>query len=238
MTDITRVLIPEIPVPGKPLGRHVEHDPASRAFALPDPEGAVVRNTVVHKRHGVIFDQGDLGSCTGNALAGLVNTEPLYLTDWKKLLYEPDAVALYHEATVLDGFPGEYPPDDTGSSGLAAAKAAIKAGYCKKYQHAFTGTSALTSLQSRSGATGVNWYEGFDTPDANGLVKISGQIRGGHEFEIIGYHVTSGKSYLDDHLEAVNSWSKTWGKAGHFFFTVRTWFQLLSEQGDFTVIMG
>ena len=32
------------------------------------------------------------------------------------------AVKLYEDATVVDGYPGEYPPDDTGSSGLAICK--------------------------------------------------------------------------------------------------------------------
>ena len=32
---------------------------------------------------------------------------------------EQFAVALYSDATKVDAYPGTYPPDDTGSSGLA-----------------------------------------------------------------------------------------------------------------------
>ena len=52
------------------LGRHVEHDPRSRAFSA----GTAAFKTIRHLRHGKAFDQGDLGSCTGNAMAGVLIT--------------------------------------------------------------------------------------------------------------------------------------------------------------------
>src|SRR5882672_8003142 len=94
------------------LGRHVEHDPRSRAFSA----GTAAIKSVRHKRHGKAFDQGELGSCTGNAMAGVLMTEPLWIRG--RNLAEADAVALYKTATRLDSVPGTYPPNDTGSSGL------------------------------------------------------------------------------------------------------------------------
>lgn len=77
--------------------------------------------------------------------------------------------------------------------------------------------------------TGVPWYEGFDTPDSNGLVSISGQVRGGHEFEVLGYDPAT------DLATAVISWGAGWGTAGRFRFTSAVWGELLAQQGDITV---
>lgn len=224
----------ERPGEGGRLGRHVEHDPRSLDFGF----GVSISplKQVRHRRHGNPFDQGDLGSCTGNAAAGLVNTEPFVSpTHPHTLLKEADAVKLYELATQLDDYPGQYPPDDTGSSGLAVAKAARQKGYIRAFRHAFSIDEALSALQVMPVITGVSWYEGFDKPDPTGRVKLSGEIRGGHEFEVIGYSPSDSPG--DAMIEAVNSWGPNWGKGGHFFFTVSTWYDLLHAEGDVTVLV-
>jgi hypothetical protein len=139
------------------------------------------------------------------------------------------AVSIYEAATLIDGAPGSYPPDDTGSDGLSVCKVAKSRGLISSYQHAFSLAQALAALQTGPVITGVDWYEGFDNPDANGLVSIGGSIRGGHEFEVLGYDPTT------DLVTAVNSWGRSWGVAGRFHFTSATWGQLLDAQGDVTV---
>jgi hypothetical protein len=218
------VHIPEHHVAGKRLGRHVNHDPRSWDFPAP---GATITTPVLWKRHGRILNQGQLGSCTGNAVAGAVDTEPLYLAH--HLLYEKQAVGIYELATQLDPYPGAYPPDDTGSDGLSACKAAKQLGYITSYLHAFGIDQAVAALASGPVITGVNWYEGFDHPDVNGYVKIAGQVRGGHEFEIHGYDPGT------QLVAAVNSWGRSWGLNGYFFFSKTTWATLLAQQGDVTV---
>lgn len=166
-------------------------------------------------------------------MAGWCNTAPK-ATASSTLLTETDAVRIYEEATRLDAIPGSYPPDDTGSSGLAVCKAAKREGRITAYRHAFSIHGALLALQAGPVITGVPWYEGFDSPDADGHVAIAGQVRGGHEFEIVGF-TPVGAHYLDGLVEAVNSWGAGWGKTGHFFFTARTWSELLAQSGDCTV---
>lgn len=225
--------IPEHRVEGKPLGRHVEHDPRSRNFAVGVVTAPALFRTVHHMRYGGVFDQGNLGSCTGNATAGAVNTRPLHVKG--HVLTEADAVAIYELATKIDDIDGAYPPDDTGSSGLAAAKAAQQMHLIDSYRHAFSIEEALSALQDKPVITGVDWYEGFDEPDASGLVKIAGQVRGGHEFEVLGFEY---RTTLDESLViAENSWNATWGKKGRFMFTVATWRQLLDAQGDVTILV-
>lgn len=224
--------IEEVPVDGKPLGRHVEHDPKSKDYAI-EEDTTITYKTVSHMRYGSVLNQGQLGSCTGNACAGVVNTAPVHDTS-KPILHEADALALYELATKLDSISGSYPPTDTGSSGLAAAKAAMEKGYITSYKHAFSIGAALTALQSRPIMVGVVWYEGFDSPNETGLVEIAGQIRGGHEFEILGFKL---ESDLNDSLViAENSWGTSYGVNGRFNFTVATLQRLLEDSGDVTVL--
>ena len=165
---------------GGRLGRHVEHDPRSRAYALSEDLLPSTYTSAVHTVRIPVLDQGDLGSCTGNAAEAFTGTDPLYDAIPATVKARPtgdagadetQAVALYSAATRLDNVQGVYPPTDTGSTGVAVAKAAQKAGLISGYQHAFSLDSALKALAVSPLIVGVNWYEGFDTPDANGLVR-------------------------------------------------------------------
>jgi hypothetical protein len=229
--DVRRVTIEERPGAGR-LGRHVEHDPRSREFPFRLAAGTPTIRRVVHRHYGVL-DQGGLGSCTGNAAAGALNTVPLHRKGGR-VWDEDEAVAVYERATVLDTFPGEYPPDDTGSSGLAAAKACAWLGLISGYRHAFGITDALAALMAGPVITGVNWYEAFDQPDTAGRVSVGGQVRGGHEFVVIGYE--PGRDGEGTVL-AVNSWGRGWGRNGRFTFSTAMWAQLLAEDGDATILL-
>ncbi len=224
MADNDFELLEERIEPQRRLGRHVEHDPRSRNF--PAPRRPIPLRNVLHQRHCPPFDQGNVGSCTGNAEAGLLMTEPFYTSG--RVLTESDAVDLYSLATKLDRIKGDYPPDDTGSTGLAVMKAARQLGYIRGYTHAFGLQHALEALVLAPVITGVVWYEGFDTPDANGLISISGAIRGGHEFEVLGLDVDNKV------VRACNSWGTGWGDQGYFQFSFDTWDQLLHQKGDVT----
>lgn len=236
-------LIPEERVPGRPLGRHIEHDPKSKDFAFGVTTSTTHLKSVHHRRYGHIFDQETqgadntpLGSCTGNATAGAINSVPIHHSKLP-ILRDSNAVKIYSLATTLDDYPGTYPPDDTGSSGLAAAKAAQQLGYIKVYQHAFSIEAALSALQSYPLITGVKWYEGFDNPSkTTGLVEISGQVRGGHEFEVIGFEWEGNVD--DSHVICVNSWTSAWGISGRFKMTVKTWRTLLDDEGDATILIN
>src|SRR5436190_4197961 len=227
------IYLDEQVVEGKRLGRHVQHDPRSRNFVARQTITPINLHTVKHRRYGVVFDQGSLGSCTGNAAAGAINTIPLHVKG--RNLHEPEVVELYSLATELDTYDGQYPPVDTGSSGLAAAKAAKHKGYIASYAWAFGIDQALSALQIDPVITGVNWYEGMDTPDKDGFVKIEGEIRGGHEFEVYEYLAN-----LEDPTQAVvgcyNSWTHNWGVGGKFYMRVADWDELLNQDGDVTVL--
>lgn len=229
---VRRQIPEELSDEGGRLGRHVEHDPRSRDYPVTFSRQIPTRVAVSHRRRFKAFDQGNLGSCTGNAVVGASITDPTYRPgkNWR----EPMAVKVYRRATEIDGFPGVYPPDDTGSSGLAACKAAVERKLIRSYQHAFSIDQALDALQLRAIITGLVWYEGYDYPDSKGRVKIAGQIRGGHEFEVLGYDPGDGTP-AGSWVECCNSWSPVWGLNGRFWMRVSEWADLLADYGDVTV---
>ena len=212
------------------LGRNVEHDPLSRNF--PAPIDVPVKTVLwVHK--APVLDQGNLGSCTGNALAQCLNTENFAAVraahHGGQFLTEGDAVSLYSQATRLDNAPGHYPPDDTGSSGLAVCKAGKKQGYLSSYNHAFGLDHLLAALQLQPVIVGTAWYDAMMTPSRYGYVTPKGSVAGGHEYLCLGCDVKKKR------LTFLNSWSDTWGLNGRFYITFVNFDKLLADQGDVTV---
>lgn len=220
-------LIPEIPVLGMRLGRNVEHDDRSKEF--PAPRAAGPLRTVIHPRLLPAFDQGNLGSCTAHAAFGLMCTGPTAI--WMRPT-EAQIIEAYSWETAHDEFPGQYPPTDTGSSGLAACKYLQARGWITGYDHAFGLQHALEALQIRPVITGVTWYSSFDEPAENGLVRITpgAWVRGAHEFVVSGYFAEYGI------VECCNSWGEGWGKSGKFYMLISDWDRLLHENGDVTTV--
>ena len=70
--------IEEQVIPGLRLGRHVRHD--SRSLLFPWQQSGTPLQDVLLTRHIALLDQGDVGSCTGNAETGALGTDPLYGT--------------------------------------------------------------------------------------------------------------------------------------------------------------
>lgn len=224
--------IEEQAIPGRRLGRHIRHD--SRSLLYPWQESGEELKDVLLTRHIAILDQGDVGSCTGNAETGALGTDPLYgtlLPARQAELDEAQALALYSAAEGIDG-DGPFPPNDNGSTGLSVCKAAKNAGLISGYVHCLTLTSVLDALSSGHAVIlGTNWYDSMDNPDSSGLVSISpgAQVRGGHEYLARGIDTANRLVRLD------NSWGTGWGQQGSFCYSWDTLQRLLSEQGDGTV---
>lgn len=223
--EIRKVHQPEQIKAGMRLGRHVEHDPRSWEFTA---KRAPQIKSVRHRATGLPLDQGEIGSCTANALCGALDSAPDFTGSTP--LTEHDAVKLYELETKLEGQP--YPPNDPGGSGLMVCKAAKQLGLISSYKHAFGLQHALEALVLRPVITGIKWYSSFDSPDpTTGLAKLdpSSTVRGGHEI-------------VADEIDAENklvwfwnSWGMQYALGGRFCMAWDTWETLLEEQGDVTV---
>lgn len=232
------VLIPEtasnIDSAGR-LGRHIHFDERSRKFAAVDgrKRKSTPSTSVSHKRMVKAFNQGNTGSCTGNAAVGCAATQPLNTKGGK--YNEKAARTLYSLASTLDNIQGQFPPNDTGSTVLAAMKAGVQEGLWKQYRWCFGIQDVQLAIPNSAIDLGVNWYSSFDQIDANGIVRLTktAKIRGGHSFEMAGIHYdTSLGAPGSDLVECWQSWGP-WGPlAGKFFFPLADLDRLLKEDGE------
>lgn len=183
-----------------------------------------------------VLNQGDLGSCTANAGTGALGTQPFYDAAGQDVLpkgataAEKFAVALYSDATDADGYPGKYPPSDTGSSGLAVCKVLKRRGTITGYRWARSPYGFLRLLQDGPVLQGMPWYAAFYEPDRNGFIDAddrwpSSECVGGHEVEAIGVELDS-RDAFDSVITYVNSWGTRWGDHGKFRMRLRSYERL------------
>jgi hypothetical protein len=232
------------------LGRHVNHDPRSRRYVF---RSTATLQAVYHRRHVPIFDQGQLGSCEGNASLGIMATGPYWdALGLQQQTYglvgryawnEPGAVLLYQDITAHDDIDGQYPPDDTGSDGLSAAKWLTDQGVIPGYQHTFTLNDALTALMRFPLLMGTEWLDNMFYPDSYGRIKISGPVDGGHAW-ILDEYVPAGASALSTgdplskavaYVGGTTSWGLSFGAQGRFFLPASGLGTLLAADGDVIV---
>lgn len=213
---------------GGRLGRHVLFDERSWNYPVRLARGATIQ-TRIWNRSLRAFNQGELGSCTGNGAIGVVCTEPYRQ---KGVTYnEALARKVYARATHYDSIVGYWPPKDIGSTVLGAMKALKDMKLSKGYHWCFSLEDVLKTLSTLGPVeVGLNWYEGFDKPSAKGLVKVSGEVRGGHAFQLLG--VDAEKKLV----WAINSWGADWGLNGRFAFSWKDLDRLLHEDGEASTV--
>jgi len=228
--------IPYSPDPAHPehgLGRHI-HRPDGFETRMVESQDPTTIQNVTWQRQCAAFNQGSVGSCTGNAAAGCAMTQSFFVPS--RSFGEPTALWIYSEATKYNGGGGTYPPDDTGSSGPASAMALEEMGLISAYTHATDLNGALTGLQSGPGSFGISWYTSFDTPLQTGECPLTpgATVRGGHEIEAFSVDTVNQRVWF------WQSWGTTWGGIGNgtFFLSYATLNSLFAEGADATFFSG
>ncbi|MBM9510000.1 hypothetical protein [Actinacidiphila acididurans] len=234
------------PLSGRRLGRHIEHDPRSLAYAHGVlPKSAI--KSVSWTRRIPILNQGNIGSCTGNAETGALGTDSVGRTaaatvtvkaDSKgvftagiRTLDETFALDVYTLNTLLDSIKGNMPGDDTGSTSLACGKSGQALGLFSGYTHAYSYDALLSALQSGPVLIGIPWYNSMFEPQADGriVVDVSSGLAGGHEMVVREYDLANDEVWPD------NSWDTTWGLQGRGYFAGADLRTLLANGGDVLV---
>ena len=205
------------------LGRNVVHDPRSFGFALP----MSVDRSRWHDKRIAVYDPRPnpnqaIGCCTGVAKVVMFNAAG----NRKRgvVLDMDDAISIYSLATSLDPWDGAYPPEDTGSSGLAAAKAAQTKGLGGTYRWIFNGAEGVIQavMDGRVVNVGTRWDYPMFTPDRNGIVHPGGKTAGGHEWSVRGYDKKR-------NLALGRCW---WGSFRDFWISLDDLDALLADDGD------
>lgn len=196
MPDVKRIEIEHDPNTPFPLGRHVEHDPRSRAFAFVPSIGGVDPSTWRTKTIPIYDPRPNpnqpVGCCTMCAKAMQLNAKGnrkkgvILGMDW--------ALDGYVWETHNDQFPGAWNRDgsgqDTGSSGLAACKTAQHFGVGGEYNFLFGGADQVVQavMDGHVVNVGTRWDYSMFKPDDKGIVHPGGSAAGGHEWTVRGYN--------------------------------------------------
>lgn len=216
------------------LGRHVVHDSRSLRYRF---RAASAPRRLASVRHNVqipIMDQGQLGSCTGHAGTNALASDAFWAVGQPLLAgIDPHeyAVELYSDATVLDPWPGQYRPDDTGSDGLSIAKVLHARGLISGYQHATSLEDALAALAQRVVMIGSSWLAGMYDPAPDGQLTVSGSVAGGHEYALDELDVERRRVWMR------NSWGPSWAVQGRAWMSWDDLGHLLADDGDCTVLI-
>lgn len=154
---------------------------------------------------GPILNQGSTYQCVAYAWHQWLETSPVRTKNG------PEPASIYHDAQLIDEWPGEDPVVK-GTSIRAGAKVMLAQGRIERYVWA-AGVEDLKAWVLLNGPVviGSPWYQGMMRTDADGYVHPSGTVVGGHGYLCIGYG-----SYHKA-FRFVNSWGKSWGQGGRFW---------------------
>lgn len=187
-----------------------------------------------------VYDQGDLGSCTANAVAAHLDfnrqkqSEP-FIHPSRLFIYYNERVA---EGTVRSdsgatiresikavasfGAPTEslwpYVPTSFMTKPTAPVYAAGKQDEALQYQSV---SRSLSSLQGCLAdgypfVIGVTVYSSFESIGSSGIMEMPApteEVLGGHALCVVGYKQISGRLYFI----VRNSWGASWGDKGYFY---------------------
>ena len=241
MSDGAKVIIPEDKVPGKPLGRHLFHDPGNRDYPIRPLLGLrgdyKPRPLIRPWWSRPIFEQGG-SSCTAQADIGLTVSVPFRhdaptKAARKQFDTEEERHALYLESQKWDPWEGGEPQYE-GSSTDAPLRVLRDLGVIDGWRWCFGLQDVLDCLDYWGPvAVGTTWKRDMDTPDNQNRIFFRGEERGGHAWD------WEYNDRGDKEIVAVNSWGKRYGKRGRVRVPYAEAEKMLEDNGEaVTIVLG
>lgn len=227
MTDELHVI--QVEQQDSRLGRQVVHDPRSRGYAAPRRALPARRRDKSHRVYDPTLNPNQvIGNCVPCAEMMMANSLGNRIPH--VVLDMADADKAYRLATQLDPFPGQWEPDDTGSSGLAGAKAAVQLGIGSGYEWYFGIDAVLDGLQQHTLSAGTWWYADMFNPDPQTkLIRPTGGKVGGHQYLLRAHDVSVSRLTIGKQRVGIRCW---WGAYRDAWMTVDDFAELLADDGD------
>lgn len=192
------------------------------------------------------FDQGREGACVGFGFAHELAAAPIAVEGvtggWGR--------EIYWLAQREDPWPGgAYEGADPfyeGTSVLTGAKVVQDLGHYSGYTWALDAQEIAVGVGYKGPCVlGLRWYEGMSNTDADGFIRPTGSVRGGHCILAVGVKIVwkswvnrlfsrkwENVDYDRSYVLLHNSWSQTWGMNGRAKLSLRDLDTLLAEEGD------
>jgi hypothetical protein len=174
------------------------------------------------------LDQGSEGACVGFGTSAELSALPIALPTGT-----PFANKLYQLARAEDAAMGYHYPD--GATVLGGLKAAKKLGLIEGYAWAQSFEDIRDAVLGHGSVVmGTDWLTGMDSWDDDGVLSVSGEVRGGHCWAIVGYvpdHPRHGELF-----ELCNSWGPGWGLHGRAYVTATGLRALFEANGEAAIV--
>lgn len=228
------------------LDRLPEFDERSRQFPVRALLGADLVKIPRSYTWGLThwLDQGVEGRCVEFSICHEMLARPV-LVERRKVDEILAAKAIYWDAQRNDQWEGgSYPgasPTYEGTSVLAGIKAAAGLGFYSAYDWAFGLRDLVLALGYHGPAVlGINWYHSMFNTDADGWLKVEGDVAGGHAILARGVKVVftdnvkswANLDYDRSYVLLHNSWGEDWGMHGTAKVSLTDMDRLLKEDGE------
>jgi len=211
------------------FGRRISKDERDKQYLmrrLLAPTRAVLPTNKLWKIAAKNLDQGDYGTCVGNAWANFLRCAPIQTTADESM-----ALKIYDAAILLDEWTDNDNDTDRqmGTSVRGGAMAVTNMGKLKSYLWAFELQPAVEWVLTMGPVVlGTTWYSSMMKPDAQGIVQIKPGARdlGGHCYLWRGADTKKALAYC------CNSWGDSWGLSGNFAIPFKDVETLIHNDGE------
>lgn len=239
---------PEPQAPG--LGRVYQQDLRSLNFLVRAAPELTVPKPPRSYTWGISvwLDQGQEGACVGFGYSHDLAARPAPVAG----LSDAFARNLYHQVQMADPWPGgAYPnasPFYEGTSVLTGAKICTDLGFYAGYTWGIKARDVADGIAYTGPAImGLTWYEGMFDTDAEGFIRPTGNVSGGHCILAHGVSLKYKKSspvgwfkrrtwedvdYEKSYIKLHNSWGRSWGINGECKITLKDLEFLMTQDGE------